>query len=153
MKIAPVHQSRHCKANLPSVFFFLKCQKGAKIFFIMDLGKSYGMVARWYEEVVLHCGEFYCGKKVVRQDDDFLLKVVPCVTTSLATFTKKSCLVAATSLVEIAQKSPPRGITFLQMWQKKSLPRHTTSLQMCQNRSLPRVTTSLFFISYFFSQP
>jgi len=34
------------------------------------------MVARWYEEVVPYCGEFYCGKKVVRQDDDFLLKVV-----------------------------------------------------------------------------
>jgi len=111
------------------------------------------MVARWYEEVVPHCGEFYCGKKVVRQDDDFLLKVVPCVTTSLATFAKKSCHVATTSLVKIAQKSPPRGTTSLQMWQKKSSPRHTTFLQMWQNKSLPRVKSSFFFISYFFSQP
>jgi len=30
------------------------------------------MVTRWYEEVVSHCDEFYCGKKVVRQDSDFL---------------------------------------------------------------------------------
>jgi len=88
------------------------------------------MVARWYEEVIPHCGEFYCGKKVVRQDGDFLLKVVPRVTTALATFAKKSCYVATTSLVEIAQKSLPRGTTSLQMWQKKSPPRHTTSLQM-----------------------
>jgi len=81
------------------------------------------------------------------------LKVVPRVMTSLATFAKKSCHVAATSLVEIAQKSPPRGTTSLQMWQKKSPPRHTTSLQMWQNKSPPRVTTSLFFISFFFSEP
>jgi len=111
------------------------------------------MVARWYEEVVPHCGEFYCDKKVIRQDDDFLLKVVPRATTSLAIFAKKSCHVVATSLVEIAQKSLPRGMTSLQMWQKKSPPRHTTYLQMWQNKSPPRVTTSLFFISYFFSQP
>jgi len=49
-----------------SVIFFLNYQKGAKKNFITDLGKSYGMVARWYEEVIPHCGEFYCGKKVVR---------------------------------------------------------------------------------------
>ena len=32
------------------------------------------MVARWYEEVVSHCDEFYYGKKVVLQNGDFLLK-------------------------------------------------------------------------------
>jgi len=84
-----------------SVIFFLNYQKGVKKVFITDLDKSYGM-ARWYEEVVPHCGEFYCGKKIVRQDGNFLLKVVLCVTTSLATFAKKSCHVVATSLVEIA---------------------------------------------------
>jgi len=114
--------------------------------FSTDLGKSNGMVTRWYEEVVPHCGKFYCGKKFVRQDGDFLLKIVPRVTTSLATFAKKSCHVAATSLVEIAQKSPPRGMTFLQMSQKKSLPHHTTSLQMWHKKSPSHLTTSLFFI-------
>jgi len=73
------------------------------------------MVARWYEEVVPHCGEFYCGKKVVQQDDEFLLKVVSRATTSFATFAKKLCHVVATSLMEIAQKSPPRCTTSLQM--------------------------------------
>jgi len=73
-------------------------------------------VARWYEEVVPHCGKFYCSKKVVRQDDDFLLKIVPRVTTSLATFAKKSCHVTATSLVEITQKSPLCGTTSMRLY-------------------------------------